>query len=128
MVQIPLTPALNQTFQVSLTINDQPLNLQLTLRYISGAYWVMTAADCDTKTVYVSNLPLVPGGNPSQNILSQFNYLRIGCAYLVKVDAAAGDLPGLDNLGTGYVLLWDDNMDAPNPKGLNTGDVLVWGQ
>jgi hypothetical protein len=106
---VPLTSSQAQTFSVQLTVNSQPLTLNLTLAYSPMAgYWQMAVADVNNNAL-VASVPLVTGQYPAANLLAQYQYLQIGSAYLLNTSDASVDYPGANNL-TQFSLLWSDNV------------------
>lgn len=105
---VPLTNAANQTFSVQLTVNGQPLTLNIALGYseMSG-YWQMAISDV-TGNLLLASVPLITGWYPSANLLAQYQYMNIGSAYLLNTGNATTDYPGQSNLSS-FSLLWDDN-------------------
>lgn len=105
-VIVPLTTDPNDTFSSTIPINGENIKLYFFLRYNDEAkYWVMDISDRDRKPI-VSSIPLISG----INILEQYEYLKIGKAYIVKTDnSLLADIPDDTNLGTNFVLLWTDN-------------------
>ena len=106
---VPLTTAPNQTFSVQLTVDNQPLtlNLSLSYSYMSG-WWELQIADVNNN-VLVASIPLITGWYPSANLLAQYGYLEIGSAYLLNTGNDPNDYPGLNDL-PGFSLLWDDTV------------------
>jgi len=107
IVQIPLTTAPNQTFNVVLPINNINKKLTLNIRYMSD-YWVMDIIE--NKVILVSSLPLIMGDVASGNILGQFQHLNIGSACIVKASDISTTDADNTNLGTDFLLLWGDNI------------------
>lgn len=106
---VPLTTANNQTFAVQLTIDGQPLTLNLTLAYSAMAgYWQLSIAD-ENNNLLVASVPLITGQYPSANLLAQYQYLKIGSAYLLNTSNSPADYPGQLNL-TQFSLLWGDTV------------------
>lgn len=105
---VPVTSAPNQAFAVSLNVDNAVLVLQLRLRFneIAG-YWTMTVADRAGKTL-VDSVPMLTGEYPAANLLQQHRYLGIGSAYVVNASGVSDPWPGPSNLGTDFILLWDD--------------------
>lgn len=106
---IPLTTAPNQTFAVQLTVNGEPLTLNLELGYseMSG-YWQLAIYSVINNELLAS-VPLVTGWYPCANVLAQYQYLQIGSAYLLNTGNANTDYPGPQNLQL-FSLLWGDNV------------------
>ena len=105
---IPLDSSPNQSFTVSLAVDNQTLTLQLTIAYreLLG-YWVMKIANA-AGTVLLECVPLLCGVYPAANLLGQFGYLGIGSAYIINASGTAQDHPDATNLGTDFQLLWSD--------------------
>lgn len=104
---IPLTQAPNQTFSVQLTVDGQPLTLNLTLSYSAmSGWWQLQIANAQG-AVLVASVPLVTGVYPAANMLAQYGYLDIGSAYLLNTGNSPDDYPGVNDL-TSFSLLWGD--------------------
>ena len=110
---IPLTTAPNQTFTVSLSVDGATVDLGMILRYNEVArYWVLSIYDT-IGALLLDSLPLITGSFPAGNILGQFAYLEIGSAYVINASQVASpDFPNNGDLGTDFVLLWDNTPDA----------------
>lgn len=108
---IPLLPSPNQTFNCTLKVNGgKSLNFKFFLRFNEIArYWTMDIADSNTGDSVLNSIPLVPGDYPAGNILSQYDYLMIGSAYLIRINDFASQYPDAANLGTDWALVWSDN-------------------
>lgn len=107
---VPLTTNPNQTFAISLNVNNAVLKLNLALRYNEMAnYWVMSIRDVNG-VMLLDSVPLITGVWPASNILQQFQYLAIGSAYLINLGGDLNDYPTADDLGSTFVLLWSDNV------------------
>ncbi len=106
---VPLVIAPNQTFSVQLTVDGQPLTLNLTLSYSSMAgYWQMAVADVNNNLL-IASVPLITGNYPCANLLAQYGYLRIGSAYLLNTGNAPTDYPTDTSLNL-FSLLWGDTV------------------
>lgn len=106
---IPLTTDPNQTFQTTVSVDNQNITLSLTIRYNEMAgYWVMTITDPTTNIILLDSIPLITGSYPAANVLGQYAYLGIGSAYVVKAGAVNMDYPDDTNLGTDFLLVWSD--------------------
>jgi hypothetical protein len=104
---VPLTQAANQTFTVQLTIDGQPLTLNLLLSYSAMAgWWQMQVSDAQNN-VLIGSVPLVTGYYPAANMLAQYGYLAIGSAYLLNTSNDSNDYPSEYDL-TSFSLLWSD--------------------
>lgn len=105
---VPLTAAPNQSFAVNLTVDGNPLTLQLAISWNAMAgYWVMSISD-SSGDLLVDSIPLVTGWYPGANLLAQYGYLKIGSAYILNNGTSGSDYPGQTDLGTGFSLLWGD--------------------
>ena len=104
---VPLRQVPNQAFTVQLTVDGQPLTLNLSLSYSAMAgWWTMQVADSQGNTL-ISSVPLVTGYYPAANTLAQYGYLAIGSAYLLNTGSSPDDYPGANDL-TSFSLLWGD--------------------
>lgn len=106
--EIPLDTTPDNEFGVTVEANEENIALMLHVRYNSeGDFWSMDVRDGNSGEMLLAGVPLLTGEYPSADILRQFGYIGIGSAIVVKVsDAAEGDYPGIENLGTDYVLVW----------------------
>jgi hypothetical protein len=104
---IPLTSNPNQTFTSTIPVDGKAIKLNFFLRYNTEAeYWVLDVYDSNNNSLIVS-LNLVCG----LNLLEQYSYLKIGSAYLVRIDnALSADSPTEYNLGTQFVIVWGDTV------------------
>ena len=108
---IPLTSDPNQQFQITLSVDDSNRTLSFSLSYNEMAeYWIMAITDPAMNTVLLDSIPLVPGDYPAANILSQYAYFGIGSAYVIKASENTQDIPGANNLGTDFLLVWSDTV------------------
>jgi hypothetical protein len=112
--QIPLKTTSNQTLQMILQINGVNTSLIFKVRWnaIAG-YWVLTIIKSSDGTIIIDSIPLVTGEKNTEtlNILKQYGYLLIGEAYLVPAVAQpTSNYPNDKNLGTEFVLIWQDNL------------------
>lgn len=105
---IKLDSSPNQTFQVTLNINNQKVTLNVELSFNETAgYWVMTIFN-GQGVLLLSSIPCLTGDWPAANILCQYAYLAIGSAYFINVSNATADYPTSSDLGTDFNLVWDD--------------------
>lgn len=105
---IPLDTSPNQTFQVSLNVDGNVLNLTLEISFNSMAgWWVMSILD-SFGNVMLDSIDMITGAWPAANLLQQYGYMKIGSAFIINVAQDPGDYPNATNLGSSYVLLWDD--------------------
>ncbi len=105
MYVIPLDSSPNQTFTSTIPVDGEKLKLFFFLRYnTEQKCWNMDIFNQD-KEPLVNSLPLVCG----LNILEQYSYLKIGSAYIHKLEPnLIEDRPNEYNLGTSYALVWGD--------------------
>jgi hypothetical protein len=109
---INTTNAPNQTLQVSLNVNNAILKLNITLRFNEMAqYWVLGILD-QNNNMLVDSIPLLTGTWPAANILQQCQYLGIGSAYIINLGTAVADYPGVNDLGSNFLLIWGDNTNS----------------
>lgn len=108
MIILPITNQPNQTFSVKVPVGDLNLNLQFYVYWNNIAeYWQLSILNLDTGVKLIDGLPMVRGLAPAGNILHQFEYMGIGSAYLVALNATPDkDYPGLGDWDTNFVLLW----------------------
>ena len=105
---IPLTSAPNQSFNVQLQVDGQPLTLTMNLNWSSMAgYWVMDILDSNGNALSRS-IPLITGSYPAANLLGQQVYLKVGSAFMLNGGNANADYAGVTNLGSDFQLLWSD--------------------
>lgn len=104
---IPLANTPNQTFTSTIPIDGKKIKLNFFLRYNTEAeYWVLDIFNSDNMSLLAS-VSLVTGAN----LLAQYSYLKIGSAYLIKIDnSISDDNPNEYNLGTSFVLVWGDTI------------------
>ena len=107
---IPLTNDPNQTLTVALNVNGGVLRLGLFITYSEMAqYWLMSASDSQGNLL-LSSVPMVTGSWPAANLLAQQGYLNIGSAYIINLGQVPDDYPNANELGSAFLLLWDDNV------------------
>jgi hypothetical protein len=73
-----------------------------------AGYWDMSISDVNGNLL-VASVPLVTGWYPAANLLTQYQYLQIGNAYLLNTSESSEDYPGPSNLSQ-FTLLWGDNV------------------
>ena len=105
---IPLDATPDQRFNVTVEAGGENIPLILRLRYnTEGEFWRMDVSDGRSGDMLLSNVPLLTGKYPAANLLRQFAHLSLGDAVILPVsDQTRGDIPGLDDLGTDFVLVW----------------------
>lgn len=106
---VPLTNDANRTIQTTVQVDSKNITLKLFFHYNETAkYWCMRITNSDN-TVLVDSLPLLTGAYPAANLLHQYQYLKIGSAYIVKTTQSDLDYPDDTTLGTTFQLVWSDN-------------------
>ncbi|MBU2249055.1 MAG: phage tail protein [Gammaproteobacteria bacterium] len=112
MQKIPLSNSPNHTFSVTLSVNGSNAVFEFFLSYNEvGEYWTLRITDASTGTVLLDSIPLLTDEYPNANFLSQYAYLRIGNAYIVRAAPADTDFPDDTNLGSLFFLVWGDNTE-----------------
>jgi hypothetical protein len=102
----------NQTIQMSTTIDDESVTLNLTFCYNEIAeYWVMSITD-DSNTLLLDSIPILTGEYPAANILGQYAYLGIGSLYCINSDNYNADYPDDNSFGNHFVLYWGDTPSS----------------
>lgn len=105
---VPVTSDPNQSFSVTLDIDQSSITLQLRVRFSEMAgYWTLAIRDA-SGVLLLDGIPMIAGAYPAANILGQFAYLGIGSAFVVNASGVEQDSPSASNLGTDWVLVWDD--------------------
>ena len=105
MYIVPLTTSPNQTFTSTIPVDGKKIKFNFFLRFNTEAkYWILDISDSSNNSLLAS-VNLVCG----LNLLEQYSYLKIGSAYIVKVNnSSTDDSPNEYNLGTAFLLLWGD--------------------
>jgi len=99
--QIPLDNSPNQSFTITVTVDNENITLNNRLCYNSQcSRWMMSVAQ--KGATLLGSIPLVTG----PNLLAAHSYLGIGSAYVVNVGASTLDSPDDTTLGTDFILLW----------------------
>ena len=105
---IPLTNAPNQQLSVALNVDGAVLRLNLAITFSEMAqYWLISISDAQNNLL-LSGIPLITGAWPAANLLAQQAYMKIGSAYVINLGMVPDDYPTDTELGTGFLLLWDD--------------------
>lgn len=110
---IPLITTKNQSFIITLQIDSVNTTLKFNVMWnpIAG-YWLLTIINQANSNYIIDSLPLVTGQRSTNtlNILRQFDYLKIGTAYLLPiVSEPSTDYPNTTNLNSEFALIWSDN-------------------
>ena len=105
---IPLDTTPNQEFHITLEVNGENVPFIMRLRFnTEGLFWKIDVADGRTGELKICGLPLVTGDYPAADLMRQFQYMGLGSAAVVPVtDKTAGNIPGIYDLGTDFVLIW----------------------
>lgn len=108
--KIPVSNYPNQTFNVSIPVDEGNIEFEFTLNYnVIADYWVMSAKNAKTQEVLFSRLPLLVSYMRFSNILSQMGYKLIGSAFPFPIQWTKLARPNDDDLGKNYTLLWSDS-------------------
>lgn len=113
MYKVPLTPAPNQSFQVSIPVNRENRNFKFDLWYnYQAEYWLLAVSDLTSNKMLFDNIPLLVSYGKFFNMLCQLGYLQIGiCGVLPNVSDFSKSMPNDENIGSSYVLVWGDNSE-----------------
>lgn len=129
---VPLTSSPNQSITANLTVDGNPLTLNLNIRYNEIAnYWVLTIKDANNNLL-IDSVPMITGSYPAANLLQQQRYLKIGSWYIVNVS----NLSSVSGVDTGYGSgfygmgpyggqIGEGGIDYPNSTNLGT-DFQLW--
>lgn len=109
MVIVPITNDPNQTFSVSIPFTDRNVELRFFVAWneIAG-YWFMNIANDRTGEILVEGIPMMSGKAPADNLLEQYEYLKIGKVYILKSSSVVRDIPILGDWGVNFFLGWDE--------------------
>lgn len=103
---IPLQAQPNRSFSCSIPVDDENISLNFSMSYNDFAgYWSMTISR-SSDDMLIRNLPIIPG----DNILGQFEYMRIGSAFVVPRQSVEEQWPGYNTLTSDWYLIWGDNI------------------
>lgn len=109
---IPLNTDPNQSFECTLPVGEENLSFIFKVVYNEkGKYWFFSISDANTLEMILDSIPLVAADTYGIDILEQYEYLKIGSAYVMKVSQVEADYPDAVNLGTDFVLVWGDTND-----------------
>ena len=110
MYKIPLTNAANQTFNITVPVNDENKSFTVKLNYNPEAeYWNFSLFETFTEQPIFVNIPLLASMYRASNILRQQHYLQIGSIYVTAIKLTKNSAPNSDDLGTNYIMIWADN-------------------
>lgn len=108
---LPVNSSPNQTFEVSLPIDSQNRRFKFFFSWNPvGQYWQFDLYDIEgEEKQLLSNMPVCPIDYPYNNTILRYEYKEIGSLYVVNVgDTSNLQRPGINNLGTDWVLVWGD--------------------
>ena len=96
--EIPLTPATNQRFSISLTGTTYGMTVKWSP---PSSCWVIDIADINGEPL-ISGIPMITG----IDLLQQYEYVGIAASLVVQTDFAPDQVPGFDDLGkTGHLFV-----------------------
>jgi hypothetical protein len=96
--------------RVALSVDGSTLVLNLRVNYNETAkYWIMAVSDA-SNNLLIDSLALVTGFYPAANLLPPS--LGIGSAQVLNVSGTSQDYPDATNLGSDFLLVWDDTAAA----------------
>lgn len=108
MILIPLTNDPNSSFRVVIPQAAANRLLDFFLLWNRVAeYWQLSIGNATTGQALISNIPLLHGEAPVQNLLRQHEYLGLGAAYVVPLKPGIVDSPTVDSWGKDFALFWD---------------------
>lgn len=100
---VPFQWVANHKFSAKLPIDNGNTLLEFRMRYNELAgYWTVDISK-DDDVVY-SGLPLIP----SQNVLEQVSYLKIGSAWIIPKSKVEEQWPH-ESTGSDWYVLWGDS-------------------
>lgn len=106
---IPLTSDPDQTFKITIPVDEKNLKLKLRVKFNTAAnYWAMSIYDSASNSIILESIPLLTGAYPAGDILGQYSYLGLGSATIINVGNSTMDSPDSTNLGTDFLLAWGD--------------------
>lgn len=106
---VPLDGRPNQTFETSVLVDGvvRRFRIRLFWDWLAG-YWHITITDPVTGADHLTAIPLITGAYPVANLIEQYAYMGIGSLWVVPVGNQAEDWPGLETVGSGFILAWGD--------------------
>lgn len=107
--EVPVDSRPNCKKNVRLELGGKRRTLSFFFRFNPvGRFWTMDLSDAETGAALVTDVPLVCGEGNAANLLHPYAYKAIGRAVVApRSDAEGTDRPGLDGLGTEYLLCWE---------------------
>jgi hypothetical protein len=107
MIQIPVSNDPNQSFQITIPLENRNITLDFYVYWNEMAgYWQANLFDALNNVELIQGLPLLCTVDPGQNLLEQWEYLDIGKAFVVPITDSAKESPGLGDWDSNFVLLW----------------------
>lgn len=106
MIRIPISSSPNQEFTITLPYSDRNRQVKIfAWENNISKYWEFTMRDMATNTDLITAMPLVP----CQDMLEQYQYLKLGHLYLVNIgDAMFKEFPITENIATFWYLVWQE--------------------
>jgi len=105
-IALTTRPNSEQSFKLTLEGGKRNINIKLRLRYMDLCdYWLADITDNDSGEELISSLPLVCGAD----LLGQFEHLKLGHAWVVKVEPTELQMPDNEALGSTFLLIWGDD-------------------
>jgi len=114
--EIPLTSDPDSNFTCTIPIDNLNITLFFRFRYNKMAgCWFFSITDVKSNKLLLDSHPLCTG----INLLGQFEYMKIGSAYVILTKNKDTFIPGSygtqdnptdDNLGVDYMLVWSDTV------------------
>lgn len=101
---IPVQAIPNYTFSCKIPVDEQNVTLSFHLTYNELAKYWMTRVTDSKGNVLIRGLPILP----AQNILEQFQYMKIGSAYVIPRQTAQEEWPTQDTLDSDWYLVWSN--------------------
>lgn len=107
--RVDISPeVLNQRVFITIEVNGKLLELVVHFRYNDMAgYWAVSIKDVVNNKIVISSMPLLA----MQNLLAQYEYLRIGSMAIINVANVPKDSLNRFNIGTDFVMIWSDNSE-----------------
>lgn len=108
MQKINIENSPNRIFNVTVNIRNIAVPIELDLRFNTMAgYWTVGIRDVQKDKIVISSMPLL---NMS-NLLSQYQYLELGDAYMIGISNLPLDSLDMENLGKDFIMVWDGHND-----------------
>lgn len=107
VINVPINNLPNQFFTMAFpnATQNQTLGFNIIWNRIAQ-YWQMNIANIDLNAPLITALPLLSTNTQAQDLLSAYQYLNIGSAFVVPTASATTENPGLNDWETNFVLYW----------------------